>query len=517
MRLMLRLSTSVAVALAACLTIGSAAVAAPLLPEQDPFYVAGGSLSAVAPGTVLRTRQVAFAEVGITTPMMVTQVLYRTSGELQQPSATVATIFRPASTSSPTKIVSYQTAYDGMSGICRPSYTLQGGNVSLTPALEENFILAYVTAGFTVVTSDYEGEDDEFGAGQEAGYGTLDAIRATENLLKLPATTPVGLLGYSGGATASDYAAELAPRYAPELNIVGVAEGGVPVDFAHSLTYVSGSSYWSGVMAPILTGLARGLHVDLTPYLSAKGEQVVKATSTGCLGSFLGAYPGLTIQQLLKPQYADWQAVPAIAGLFNPLIMSRSGTPREPMFIANGDSDGFGDGVMIVKDVDALAHTYCQRGLSVELSIYTGLSHNYAVVPFEAAALSFLEQRFAGESVRDDCATIPAGNSLAPLPVPAASAAPVRMTVAYRGVSRHPRGVVVSLATTAGTVRGVRVQLLRSGRLLATARAAVVTPTRRRVLLRLGRHRLTGGRYAVVVRHGGTVLLRRSFTVRALR
>ncbi len=49
------------------------------------------------------------------------------------------------------------------------------------------------------------------------------------------------MVGYSGGSIATEFASELAPKYAPELNIVGVAEGGIPVDFAHNLTYINGS------------------------------------------------------------------------------------------------------------------------------------------------------------------------------------------------------------------------------------------------------------------------------------
>jgi hypothetical protein len=37
-------------------------------------------------------------------------------------------------------------------------------------------------------------------------------------------------------------ASEHAPACTPELHVVGVAEGGIPVDFAHSLTYVNGDN-----------------------------------------------------------------------------------------------------------------------------------------------------------------------------------------------------------------------------------------------------------------------------------
>lgn len=78
------------------------------------------------------------------------------------------------------RIVSFQTAYDALGSECDPSYTLQGGNSGDTVAQAEAAEIAvYVVAGFTVTVPDYEGENLDWGAGQESGYNTLDAIRAT--------------------------------------------------------------------------------------------------------------------------------------------------------------------------------------------------------------------------------------------------------------------------------------------------------------------------------------------------
>ena len=153
--------------------------------------------------------------------MPATQALYRTQNQLGQPTATVATIIPPSAAGPPpTKLLSYQTFYDGLDDSCRPSYTLQGG-VPATGSgnADNNLLLGYVRDGYTVVSSDYEGPTDDYTAGRESGYGTLDGIRAAENKLGLPATAPVGLVGYSGGAIASDWASELEPSYATELNI----------------------------------------------------------------------------------------------------------------------------------------------------------------------------------------------------------------------------------------------------------------------------------------------------------
>ena len=297
---------------------------------------------------------------------------------------------------------------------CDPSYTLRGGFEG--GLFEDNpDWQPYLYRGFAVVVPDYEGTTEDFGAGQEAGYGTLDGIRAAEAFLKLsPASTPVGLVGYSGGAIATDYATELAPAYAPGLDIVGAAEGGVPADYAHEFGYINASGPGPGVAPVALVGLARAFHANLDGYLSASGKVAANALQGRCLANLAGRYEGLTAQRMLKPQYHDILTVPWLAKVLNRLIMSRTGTPREPLLIANGESDATGDGLLPVADVRALARTYCQRGVPVQFQVYKGLDHEDAAAPFEARALGFLIQRLTGRPVANGCNSIGQGGSLAP-------------------------------------------------------------------------------------------------------
>jgi Secretory lipase len=401
----------------------AARAATPELPSQDPFYAYSGPapLSQVAPGTVLKERSVSLELEGLTVPVSTEQVLYRTTGQLGQPTVTVTTIIKPLLGGLlGTKIVAYQNAYDALGSECDPSYTLQGGNNSDSTGQEEEVaIAAYVAAGYTVTVPDYEGENLEWGAGQESGYSTLDAIRATEHYLGVPSSTQVGMLGYSGGSIATEWAAELAPSYASELHIVGTAIGGVPVDFAHVLSYINGDNDWSGIIPAFLISLPHAFNVDVSQYLSAYGKQLISQVAGKCIADFAGSYPGLTIQQLLLPQYSNPYQVPVFVNIINHLIMGTTpGRPGEPMLIGVGNYDGTGDGIMIAGDEEALAYEYCQRGVPVTFQEYQGLPHADAAVPWEAAALTFLEGRFAGLPTPNGCASIGPGNSLAPLPEP---------------------------------------------------------------------------------------------------
>lgn len=427
MRIRLAAVVTAALCAAGALTAGTpvaraAAQAAPVPPAQDPFYTYSGSapLSQIAAGTVLKERSVSLQLEGLTVPVRTEQVLYRTTGELGQPTVTVTTIIKPLLSVLATKIVAYQNAYDALGPECDPSYTLQGGNNSDSTGQEEEVaIAAYVAAGYTVTVPDYEGEDLQWGAGQESGYGTLDAIRATEHYLGVPSSTRTGMLGYSGGSIASEWAAELAPSYAPELHIVGTAIGGVPVHYAHVLNYINGDNNWSGIIPALFISLPRAFNVDISPYLSAYGKQLMSQVAGKCIADFASAYPGLTIQQLLLPQYSDPYQVPVFVNIINHLIMGTTpGRPGEPMLIGVGNYDGTGDGIMIAGDEEALAHEYCRRGVPVTFQEYPGLPHADAAVPWEASAFTFLGSRFAGLPAPNGCATIGPGNSLAPLPEP---------------------------------------------------------------------------------------------------
>jgi hypothetical protein len=73
---------------------------------------------------------------------------------------------------------------------------------------------------------------------------------------------------------------------------------------------------------------------------------------------------------------------------------------------------------MVTADVEALAHEYCTQGVPLQLSIYQGEDHDEAAVSFEPAAVEFLEERFEGVPFSSGCASVPNGDSIAPLPTP---------------------------------------------------------------------------------------------------
>lgn len=390
------------------------AAATPLVPPtQDPFYRYDGKvpLKDIAPGTPLQHRPVTLAAQRNETPLPAEQVQYRTTDATGHPVMSVTTFLLPATQTVAPRVVAYLSFYDALGAQCDPSYTLRGGdpgaNNTGNADVEQALVHTLRAQGYVVTVPDFENPTLDYVAGTTAGMSSLDGVRATLTYLKLAAATPVALVGYSGGSIAAEWAAELAPRYAPKVNLVGVAAGGMPVNLRRILAYIDGSPAWSSVAPAAMLGIARSYHIDVTPYLSTFGKQVFARISNQCIGDFSGAWPGLRIARLFKPQYADITKVPVFSRIMDKLVMgSAPGRPRAPMLMAAGNMDGTGDGVMIAADQRALAAQYCGQGLPVSFVELQRLEHTQAGGAFFALALPWLAERFTGAPAPETCATL---------------------------------------------------------------------------------------------------------------
>jgi hypothetical protein len=403
---------------------GTPAVAASgvLTPAHDPFYRYTGKtpLAKIAHGTALKERSVTLGLATTGTPLPAEQILYRTTDAVGNPAISVTTVVMPLTGTVVPKVAAYLSFYDALTSLCDPSYTEQGGDPGTlngsTADIEQALVEALRTSGDIVTIPDFEDERLDYVAGTESGMSTLDSIAATLSVLDLSNATPIGLMGYSGGSIAADWASELAPGYAPHLNIVGTAMGGIPVDLAHNLRYINGSAAWSDVIPASMIGITRSFHIDFGKYLSRYGKKIVAAESHECIGQFMGAYPNLTLKQLLKPRYADVYRVPIFSSTLNKLIMgSAPGHPEEPMLMVAGNVDGTGDGVMVERDEQQLAYEYCHQGVAVDFEQLKQLNHDGAGAAFFPQGIAYLQTRFAGIAPQSDCSSIQRGNALRPL------------------------------------------------------------------------------------------------------
>lgn len=379
-------------------------------PTVDPWYSAPADLASLAPGAIIRSRDVTLRTApGLKMPHKAYQVLFRTTDRTGTPIATAATIIRPLRPGPKSKhLVSYQTAYDGLSPSCQPSYTLRTGKVALQGA--ETFLMtALLNRGWTVVTADYEGPNNNWGVAETTARGVLDGIRAAEAFLPAGLTegvnTKVGMVGYSGGGNATGWANEYAPSYAPELNIVGAAQGGVGPNLVRVQKALDGELFagiaWAGTV-----GVTSGYpEVDLRSHLNKRGQQVYKELTSprvaSCITDFAMRWPFQRFRDLLKGDSLGFLTSPKMLEIGAENSLGRF-TPKAPLLWYQTRFDQM-DGYWLSRDV---ARGYCKAGVQVQF--FTSATEEHAMqaftMPFKA--YDWISQRFLGNPVRDNCTTI---------------------------------------------------------------------------------------------------------------
>jgi len=427
------ISAGVAHAGGSC-TVAAAPTTGPA--ATDPFYQYTGatSLCDIAPGTVLGTRTVSWNVVSLPLPVTVVQLLYRTTNAREQADTNVTSVLLPpGGITASTRLIGYGSYYDSLNPQDGPSVTFAGAPYSSGTELttiETTDIAPLLLAGDTVSVADTEGQTADFAAGPEYGYTTLDGIRAalSSTRTNLSPDTKVALVGYSGGAIATSWAAQEAASYAPDVErrLVGASIGGLLVDPDHNLHYIEGSSTWAGVMPMAIVGVARAYGISFSQYLSAYGNAVVAAIQNDNINQAESGYSGITWSDLAAPQFPEPEDVAPFVKIANRLLLGSAGMPEVPEFIAQGTGGqqdgtnpsatyGAGDGVMLAGDVRAYAREVCASGDPVEYQEFADLSHEQTEAPWLAATLPWLTARFAGVAAPQDCATIAPGNSLAPV------------------------------------------------------------------------------------------------------
>lgn len=331
------------------------------------------------------------------------QLLYRTNDATNQPVANVTTVVVP--TGSPPRggrqLVSLQDAEDSLDPICAPSYELQAGEYNDgNLAAETSLMTAELAQGRDVVIPDAEGPKSEYIVTGMEGHATLDSIRAVE---RLPAAglhgmrTPVGLVGYSGGAHQTAAANELQPAYAPELNLVGVAAGGVPVGNQENIQYLDGS-IGAGLLVAVGISVDRAYpQLDVNSLLNAKGKALAQQESKGCATAvFAAPYTHINDYTTVPNAYQ----LPRVARIVALNALGHA-TPTAPTFYYNAIHDE----LIWIKPLDALVAQYCANGARIDyFRDPIAQEHIEALHDFIPLALSYLSGRFAGDRVPDTCA-----------------------------------------------------------------------------------------------------------------
>ncbi len=381
--------TSVALTLIA-VSPGQAQPTTPGAP--DGFYTAPPDLAAQPNGAVLRTRAVDVSRYGNADGW---QILFRSTNSTGAPIAAATTVLVPRG-GVDRPLVSYQAIINSLGTQCGPSHTLLSGRFSEAPALGP-----LLSRGWALAIPDHLGPTSAYGAARLGGQIVLDGIRASKQLPEMRLVrSPVGLAGYSGGGMATGWAAALAPTYAPELPIVGVAQGGVPTDLSRMATGLGLAPHpMFGLAFAAALGLEREYptRMVISPFLSPAGTALRDRIANACEQQIIDDGAGhSTAEVSLLP--AQVLAAPLRAVFDDNSLVVYPQAPAAPVFAWHGA----GDQLAPFDSTSATMHRWCSSGTRVQFAVLAG-DHGPAAIEGVPGAFGYLSDRFAGVPAPSNC------------------------------------------------------------------------------------------------------------------
>lgn len=381
-------------------------------PKNDAFYNMITLSASQNPGDIIDHRPANLTTAFGPAVPVVNQtwtVKYVTNSADGTKTAAVMTIIIPFGTTG--QILSYQPAYDSPNLDCSPSYQLGQnpvlGLITEPIAIEKGLIASALQKGWTVIVPDYEGLTAAFTSGLTSGRAVLDGITAAYNsgrsFTSISSNAPVALLGYSGGALATEWAGEIQATYVPSLSstLVGVAAGGLPVNINNTIAKVNGANNSGGANAGLIPNALLGLASTFPAFSSfltssLKPETINSFRYTLSTCNFADYYkqtpdifatyfkPNATLAAFTSSN--QYKSVLNSAG-----IMGLHGRPTQPTYFFQGAQDE----IVSADATTALVQKYCaMSGISLEYTLNPNTNHSGESISGIGAAIQFIQDRF---------------------------------------------------------------------------------------------------------------------------
>lgn len=366
-------------------------------PDADPFY------SQAAPagdaGTPVAVRRA--PDLATFPGVAVWQVSYRSLNSAQDPIVAVSTILVPPNQAQDGPLLSYQHIVNALGAECAPSHALYSSDPDIV-IREAPILNVALQRGWTIALPDHLGPNSAYGAARLGGQITLDGIRAVQKAPELRSQgSRVTMAGYSGGGMATAWAAALQPTYAPEINLVGVAEGGVPMNLTKMANALGENPHpVFGLAFAAAMGLEREYpdRLPLTSQLNDVGRSMESEMANACTNDILRVGAGRSISQVSVS--SALLSSPQVRGVMDDnSVELYPGVPTAPVFEWHTPDDA-------LIPVDSIVNTvrrYCDAGAPVESELFPSPDHLTTAVLGLPRAFDYLQDRFDGVPAPRNC------------------------------------------------------------------------------------------------------------------
>ena len=348
------------------------------------------------PGTLLRSEPL--KDVILPAGMRGWRILYSTTVDDSTTATAVATVFAPIDPPPGLRpVIAWAHGTTGLLQKCMPSLVS-------TPTVGIPARDRIVGTGWVLVATDYsfaeKGGPHPFLIGEGEARAALDSVRAARQISELTLDQRVVVWGYSQGGHVALWSGIVGPRYAPELDILGVAA--------------------IAPAANIKNILAMNVAMDkrFGPYVAL---------------AYSRFYPDITFEQALRPKALDVaremvslcdflppedsERIEALAATFDGPALATSSNKalqaRLEQNAANGPikacvviAQGLSDTVVPPAATGAYVEERCSAGQRLEYWTFAGRDHFTIVqpgTPLEEMLIRWTTARFANEPQASGC------------------------------------------------------------------------------------------------------------------
>jgi pimeloyl-ACP methyl ester carboxylesterase len=361
----------------------------------DAFYDPPSDRSR-QPGALLRSEPL--KNVILPPGMRGWRILYATTVDDNTPATAVATVFAPTDpTAGPRFVIMWEHATTGLLQKCMPS--LLSAPSAGIPGRDR-----IVLAGWVVVETDYsfaeKGGPHPYLIGEGEARAALDSVRAARQMSELTLDQRTVVWGYSQGGHAALWTGIVGPRYAPDLEILGVAAIAPAANIKNILAMNVAVDRRFG---PYLALAYSRFYPDITFEQALRPEALDAARQIVNLCDFLPPEDPERIEAL-----AETFDGPALATSSNKALQARleQNTADRPIKAPIVIAQGLSDSVVPPSATDAYVEERCSAGQRLEYWTFAGCDHFTIVqpgAPLEELLIRWTMARFANEPQASGC------------------------------------------------------------------------------------------------------------------
>jgi pimeloyl-ACP methyl ester carboxylesterase len=377
--------------IAAALIVGQ-----PSAQAQTSFYQADAAATAGAPGSLIRNEKMDEHPYGAADKY---RVLYRSTGLKGEPIAVSGMIFVPSGPmpKGGWPIVAWAHPTSGLVPQCAPSLARFG-----TDQVQGLETLAKL--GYVVTATDYPGlgtpGPHPYLVGESEGRAVLDSIRAARELIG-GASPDAAVWGHSQGGQATLYAAALAPTYAPDIKLVGVAAAAPATELQKLLDDDIGTPGGKNLLAMTLWSWNKVFGAPIEDVVTPTAMKTVDSLANLCSESIVDVLPRMAAGRALTPDFLKVDEITDMQPWKGIMEQNTIGTlPTDiPVMLVQGADD---DTVNPAVTAGYMAEI-CKAGSKVTMLTIPKIGHLTVAKDGAPAFVDWLQSVRSGKPVADDC------------------------------------------------------------------------------------------------------------------